>query len=186
MTDASFSPPRPETQKPPKKGGGQGPAADDLGPDNFSEEELRQGIELLFFAYRDFTADPDTILEEWGFGRAHHRVIHFLGRNPEITIGDLLALLRITKQSLNRVLRALLSQGLVAQRTGTRDRRQRHLYLTPTGIALESRLSAPQKARVANAFRTAGPDAIAGFKQVLALLLDAEQRERVLKAISQP
>ncbi len=151
-----------------------------------TEEELRQGIELLFFAYRDFTADPDSILEELGFGRAHHRVIHFLGRNPEITIGDLLVLLRITKQSLNRVLRALLAGGFVGQRTGTRDRRQRHLYLTESGAALEARLSMPQKDRVSKAFVEAGPNAVAGFKKVLAALLDPQERDRVLKAINRP
>lgn len=148
------------------------------------EEELRQGIELLFFAYRDFTADPDSILEEYGFGRAHHRVIHFVGRNPEITMGELLGLLRVTKQSLNRVLQALLGRGFIIQRQGTRDRRQRHLSLTESGIELERRLSAPQRARVAQAYREAGPEAVAGYRKVLAALIDPAGRESAFKMIN--
>src|SRR6266481_2408547 len=109
------------------------------------DEDLRQGIELLFFAYRDFTASPDLILETMQLGRAHHRVIHFVGRNPSITVGELLTLLGITKQSLNRVLQPLLAQGVIAQKPGTRDRRQRHLSLTDKGLELEQRLSAPQR-----------------------------------------
>src|SRR5438132_9505448 len=86
------------------------------------EEEIRQGIELLFFAYRDFTAEPDAILAQYGFGRAHHRVIHFVGRHPLMTVGELLDILRITKQSLNRVLGQLVEQGFITQRPGPRDR----------------------------------------------------------------
>ena len=91
-----------------------------------ADEDLRHGIELLFFAYRDFTSDADAILAEQGFGRAHHRVIHFVGRHPQISVAELLAILRITKQSLGRVLGQLVDQGFIAQATGTRDRRQRH------------------------------------------------------------
>lgn len=148
------------------------------------EEDLRQGIELLMFAYRDFTAGPDAILGAHGLGRAHHRVIHFVGRNPSITVGDLLVLLGITKQSLNRVLQPLLSQGVIAQRPGTRDRRQRQLSLTDKGIELEQRLSAPQRSRVAAAFREAGPEAVAGFRKVLSALIDPSHRESVLAAIN--
>src|ERR1700758_4232167 len=101
------------------------------------EEEVRQGIELLFFAYRDFTAEPDAILEEYGFGRAHHRVVHFVGRRPQMTVGDLLGILKITKQSLNRVLGQLLRQGFIVQHRGVEDRRQRLLELTDTGRELE-------------------------------------------------
>src|ERR1700761_1448529 len=97
------------------------------------EEEVRQGIELLFFAYRDFTAEPDAILARYGFGRAHHRVIHFVGRHPQMTVGELLAILRITKQSLSRVLSELVQQGFVAQYPGRHDRRQRLLELTAEG-----------------------------------------------------
>ncbi|MCH9053130.1 MAG: MarR family transcriptional regulator, partial [Proteobacteria bacterium] len=92
------------------------------------EEELRRGIELLFYAYRDFTAEPDAILARYRFGRAHHRVIYFVGRNPGITVSELLGILRITKQSLSRVLRPLVHEGMIVQRKGTRDRRQRLLH----------------------------------------------------------
>src|SRR5712691_8115746 len=95
-----------------------------------TEDEVRQGIELLFFAYRDFTAEPDAILRQYDFGRAHHRVIHFVGRRPEMTVGELLGILRITKQSLSRVLSQLVQQGFIIQRSGPRDRRQRLLDLT--------------------------------------------------------
>src|SRR5207302_10869783 len=94
------------------------------------DETVRQGIELLFFAYRDFTAEPDAILERYGFGRAHHRVVHFVGRLPQMTVGELLGILRITKQSLNRVLGQLIRQGSIVQHRGTEDRRQRLLALT--------------------------------------------------------
>ena len=110
---------------------------------------MRQGIELLFFAYRDFTAEPDAILEQYGFGRAHHRVVHFVGRHPQMTVGELLGILRITKQSLNRVLGQLVRQGFIIQHRGAQDRRQRLLELTESGRELERRLSEPQRARVA-------------------------------------
>ena len=124
------------------------------------EEEVRQGIELLFFAYRDFTAEPDAILARYGFGRAHHRVIHFVGRHPRITVGELLTILRITKQSLSRVLGQLVRQNFIRQQPGSHDRRQRLLELTPKGRALERRLSEPQRARIANAYREAGPRSV--------------------------
>src|SRR3984885_14747884 len=116
-----------------------------------SDEEVRQGIELLFFAYRDFTAEPDAILEQYGFGRAHHRVVHFVGRHPQMTVGELLEILRITKQSLNR----LLGQGFIVQHRGVEDRRQRLLELTESGRELERQLSEPQRNRVGAAYRKA-------------------------------
>jgi DNA-binding MarR family transcriptional regulator len=148
-----------------------------------TEEEIRQGIELLFYAYRDFTSDPDEILAGYGFGRAHHRVLHFVNRNPGMTVTQLLAILRITKQSLARVLGALIEQGLVRQDRGARDRRQRLLFLTAEGEALERRVSAPQRDRVARAYREAGAEAVAGYRKVLAGLIDERDREGVLKAI---
>lgn len=147
------------------------------------DEELRQGIELMFYAYRDFTSDPDAILKKYRFGRAHHRVIHFVGRNPGITVAGLLRILRITKQSLSRVLGALIEQGYVVQRQGSRDRRQRLLYLTDKGIELEHQLSEPQKARVARAYREAGAEAVAGYRKVLAGLINEAEREAVLDSI---
>lgn len=143
------------------------------------EEAVRQGIELLFFAYRDFTAEPDAILAEYGFGRAHHRVVHFVGRHPQMTVGELLGILRITKQSLNRVLSQLVRQGFVVQHQGAQDRRQRLLELTDKGRELERRLSAPQRARVADAFRAAGGAAVDGFRKVLlGIIADEEDRRR--------
>ena len=143
------------------------------------EDELRQGIELLFFAYRDFTAEPDTILAQYDFGRAHHRVIHFVGRHPQMTVGELLGILRITKQSLSRVLSQLVRQGFIIQRRGARDRRQRLLDLTPKGRELERQLSEPQRARVANAYRQAGTRAVEGFRRVLlGIIADEDDRGR--------
>src|SRR5438034_2058705 len=132
------------------------PGMDQLAP---HEEEVRHGIELLFFAYRDFTAEPDEILARYGFGRAHHRVIHFVGRHPQMTVGELLAILRITKQSLSRVLGQLVRQNFILQQPGSHDRRQRLLELTPKGHDLERQLSEPQRSRIANAYRQAGPRA---------------------------
>lgn len=108
-------------------------------------------IELLFFAYRDFVGDPDRILAEYGFGRAHHRVLHFVDRYPGLTIAELLDILRITKQSLNRVLKDLIEQGYVEQRTGTSDRRQRLLYCTQAGAELAGDLNHVQVRRIARA-----------------------------------
>lgn len=143
-----------------------------------SEEEVRQGIELLFFAYRDFTAEPDEILEQYGFGRAHHRVVHFVGRHPQMTVGELLTILRITKQSLNRVLGQLVRQGFIIQHRGAQDRRQRLLELTDRGRELERQLSEPQRARVAHAFRAAGMSAVEGFRRVLLGIIANEDDRR--------
>ena len=139
---------------------------------------MRDGIELLFFAYRDFTAEPDAILEEYGFGRAHHRVVHFVGRHPQMTVGELLEILRITKQSLNRVLGQLLRQGFIVQHRGVVDRRQRLLELTEGGRELERRLSEPQRARVAAAYRKAGAQSVEGFRKVLLGIIAAEEDRR--------
>jgi DNA-binding MarR family transcriptional regulator len=147
------------------------------------EEELRQGIELLFYAYRDFTAEPDSILARYGFGRAHHRAIHFINRTPGMTVAELLAILRITKQSLSRVLSQLVEEGYVEQRKGTRDRRQRLLYLTDKGRALEREVSEPQRARVAQAYREAGAEAVEGYRKVLLGLINEDDRAAILKSI---
>lgn len=142
------------------------------------EEELRQAIELLYFVYRDFTAEPDAILEGYGYGRAHHRVIYFVGRNPGTTVSELLAILRITKQSLARVLGQLVADGFIVQRTGQQDRRHRLLDLTQTGIELERLLTENQRARFAQAYREAGPEAVQGFRKVMIGLLDQRDRPR--------
>lgn len=131
------------------------------------EEQLRLAQDLLFFAYRDFTGAADEVLDELGLGRAHHRVLHFVGRNPGISVGELLGILRITKQSLARVLSALVEQDLVIQAPGRNDRRQRLLHLTDAGRALERRLFDRQRERLLAAFREAGGPAVDGFRRVL-------------------
>ena len=141
-----------------------------------TDDQIRRGIEAMFFAYRGFTADPDRILAERGLGRAHHRALHFIGRDPGSTVNALLAVLGVTKQSLNRVLRALVAQGLVESRVGKRDKRERHLFLTPEGAALERELSDAQRARMRRAYRAAGPQAVSGFRQVLEAMMDPDQR----------
>ncbi|MFT6530994.1 MAG: DNA-binding MarR family transcriptional regulator [Limimaricola cinnabarinus] len=143
-----------------------------------TDEQLRKGIEAMFFAYRGFTADPDRILEGREMGRAHHRAIHFIHRSPGTTVSNLMALLGVTKQSLNRVLRALIAAGLVEARVGRRDRRERHLHLTEEGARLERELSDAQRERMRAAYRTAGPVAVAGFRQVLEAMMDDESRRQ--------
>jgi DNA-binding MarR family transcriptional regulator len=143
------------------------------------EDALRHGIELLFYAYRDFTAEPDAILADLGLGRAHHRVLYFVGRNPGITVNRLLGILKITKQSLGRVLGALVCQGYVARATGPEDRRQRLLTLTDKGLTLEARLTENQRARIARAYREAGAEAVAGYQRVLIGIVNAEERARL-------
>ncbi|MEP1199825.1 MULTISPECIES: MarR family winged helix-turn-helix transcriptional regulator [unclassified Tateyamaria] len=141
-----------------------------------TDEQLRQGIEAMFFAYRGFTADPDRILTDMAYGRAHHRAIHFINRAPGTTVNNLLNILGVTKQSLNRVLRTLIADGLVESRVGRIDKRERHLYLTDEGRLLEGRLSDAQRARMRAAFRDAGPEAVAGFRQVLEAMMDSEMQ----------
>ncbi len=142
------------------------------------EEELRQGIELVYFAYRDFTAEPDEILAKFDFGRAHHRVIYFVGRNPGMTVSDLLDILRITKQSLSRVLGQLVREDFITQRAGTRDRRQRLLELTPKGVILERQLTETQRTRIAAAYRAAGAEAVEGYRKVLLGMINEEDRRK--------
>ncbi|RBI85425.1 MarR family transcriptional regulator [Rhodosalinus halophilus] len=141
-----------------------------------TDEQLRQGIEAMFFAYRGFTADPDRILADYGYGRAHHRALHFINGAPGTTVNNLLSILGVTKQSLNRVLRTLIADGLVESRVGRSDKRERHLYLTERGEALERQLSDAQRARMRAAYRAAGPEAVAGFRTVLEAMMDPEMR----------
>ncbi|HEY9019989.1 MAG: MarR family transcriptional regulator [Paracoccaceae bacterium] len=143
-----------------------------------TDEQLRQGIEAMFFAYRGFTADPDRILAGMAYGRAHHRAIHFINRAPGTTVNNLLILLGVTKQSLNRVLRTLVEDGLVESKVGKSDKRERHLYLTEAGEALERKLSDAQRARMRAAYRAAGPQAVAGFRQVLEAMMDNDLRRK--------
>jgi DNA-binding MarR family transcriptional regulator len=141
-----------------------------------TDEQLRKGIEAMYFAYRGFTADPDRILDSHDYGRAHHRALHFINRSPGTTVNNLLGLLGVTKQSLNRVLRTLIEDGLVESRIGREDKRQRHLHLTECGRGLERQLADAQAARMRAAYRQAGPEAVAGFRTVLEAMMDADLR----------
>ena len=136
-------------------------------------------MELLFFAYRDFISDPDTMLAALGMGRAHHRVIHFTGRHPGLKVSELLSILGITKQSLGRVLRELIDRGYVYQEEGDRDRRQRLLFLTEKGRRLHDELAAPQVERLSRALEEAGPGAAEAFGGVLLAMTDAAGRDMV-------
>jgi DNA-binding MarR family transcriptional regulator len=142
------------------------------------EEELRQGIELLFYAYRDFTEVADQMLAQYNFGRAHHRVIYFVSRNPGITVSDLLSILKITKQSLSRVLGQLVREGFIEQKTGVQDRRQRLLTLTEKGEALERELTEQQRALIAAAYREAGAESVEGFRKVMLGMMEEKDRKR--------
>lgn len=143
------------------------------------EEELRLAQDLLYFGYREFTAGADAILSELDMGRAHHRVLHFVGRRPGITVGELLAILGITKQSLGRVLTPLVEQGYVTQSPGRSDRRQRLLALTEKGAALERRLFERQRETIMRAYREAGPAAVDGFRRVMRGLMGPETRAQL-------
>jgi DNA-binding MarR family transcriptional regulator len=141
-------------------------------------------IELLFFAYRDFVSDPDHVLAALRFGRAHHRVLHFVNRNPGIKVADLLDILKITKQSLGRVLKQMIDQGYVEQREGPQDRRQRLLYVTAKGEALALRLARLQTGRISDALAQLGPGAHDAARRFLAAMIDEDERERVLRLIA--
>lgn len=146
-------------------------------------EHLVELVELLFFAYRDFTSDPDDILSTIGFGRAHHRVLHFVGRNPGMTVAELLDILKITKQSLGRVLRQLVEENYVVQQEGSLDRRQRLLYLTPRGKDLHRQLIAPQLRRIERALSLCGEDD-KGFRDMLLAMIDASGRDQLRTILS--
>ena len=143
-----------------------------------TDEQVRKGIEAMFFAYRGFTADPDRILSGLEYGRAHHRAVHFINRSPGLTVSNLLALLGVTKQSLNRVLRTLFDDGMVEARVGRTDKRERRLHLTDKGAALERSLSDAQRARMRTAYRAAGPQAVHGFRTVLEAMMDPDMRRQ--------
>jgi DNA-binding MarR family transcriptional regulator len=141
-------------------------------------------IELLFFAYRDFVGDPDEVLEKLGFGRAHHRVLHFVNRNPGMKVAELLDVLKITKQSLGRVLKQLIDEGYVVQKAGANDRRQRLLYASPAGEALAMKLAGLQALRIKRVLADLSPDTREAARRFLAGMIDAQDRERVLRLIA--
>jgi DNA-binding MarR family transcriptional regulator len=140
-------------------------------------------IELLFFAYRDFVGDPDQLLDKLGFGRAHHRVLHFVNRNPGMKVAELLDVLKITKQSLGRVLKQLIDQGYVVQKEGA-DRRQRLLYVSAAGEALALKLASLQTARIGRVLDQLGPDGREIARRFLAGMIGEEDRESVLRLIA--
>jgi len=148
------------------------------------EEELRLAQDLLFFGYRDFTAGADEILAELGMGRAHHRVLHFVNRNPAIKVANLLDILKITKQSLGRVLKQLVDQGYVVQKEGENDRRQRLLFVTPKGEQLAMKLAGLQTERIARALAEFGPNAHEAARRFLVAMIDADGRDGVQKLIA--
>lgn len=137
-------------------------------------------IELLFFAYRDFTSDPDEILAQYDFGRAHHRVVHFVNRRPGLTVAELLDVLKITKQSLARVLRQLIDTGHIVQVQGPRDRRQRELYPTARGRALAVEMATPQTHRIAAALAEAGPENRVTIERFLMAMVNPELRAQIM------
>jgi DNA-binding MarR family transcriptional regulator len=148
-----------------------------------TDDQLRHGVELMFFAYRDMVSDADRILEERAYGRAHHRCLHFIWRRQGLSVAELLDILGVTKQSLNRVLRHLMEDGLVSSSVGEIDRRQRCLRLTAEGETLVRRLADAQNARMRRVYMEAGPEAVRGFRQVLAGMIDAERRDAVLDLV---
>src|SRR5580658_1460867 len=172
MADISFTAP----SKPRSTAAPGDPAAD-------AREPHWDLIELLFFAYRDFVGDPDQVLERLGFGRAHHRVLHFVNRNPGMKVAELLDVLKITKQSLGRVLKQLIDEGYVAQKEGA-DRRQRLLYVSPAGEALALKLANLQTARIGRVLDELGPEGRETARRFLAGMIGEEDRESVLRLIA--
>ncbi len=142
-----------------------------------TDSEAAELVEMLFFAYRDFVADADDLLEALDFGRAHHRVLHFVGRSPGMSVAQLLDILRITKQSLSRVLKDLLEQGYVIQKEGPEDRRQRLLYLTAEGTALWQKLITPQMRRFRDAAQHLGEDDGSLYRELFLQLINPENRD---------
>ena len=154
---------------PDAKFAGAAPAASPL---YLRDEELKQGVDLLFFASRDISAHGEAELRAAQLGRAHARALTFIARNPGLSVAELLAILKVTKQSLNRVLNDLLEGGYVERKAGMRDRRMRQLRLTPKGAALEEAIWEARRPRLVRAFREAGPEAVQGFRRVLLSLVE--------------
>ncbi|MEM7570416.1 MAG: MarR family transcriptional regulator [Pseudomonadota bacterium] len=146
-------------------------------------EELRRAADLLFYAHRDFSRLGETALGDMGLGAADHRALHVIGRNPNITVSALMALLKVTKQSLHRTLKQLLAAGMITQSVGREDRRQKLMALTPQGQALVDKIEAEQHSRITQAYRHAGPRAIASFWEILLFLTDPKDREQIRKSL---
>jgi DNA-binding MarR family transcriptional regulator len=160
-------------------------------PQTRPASELRQRqaapldlIELFFFAYRDFIGDADRVLERYGFGRAHHRVLHFVDRRPGLAIAELLDILKITKQSLNRVLKQLLDEGFVEARAGANDRRRRLLHPTQKGAALARELADLQSQRILRAMNALAPEERESAQAFLIAMINAEDRPAALARLA--
>jgi DNA-binding MarR family transcriptional regulator len=160
------------------------PPVDDADDIDHAAEPPWDLIELFFFAYRDFVGDPDEVLTKLQFGRAHHRVLHFVNRNPGMKVAELLDILKITKQSLGRVLKQLIDEGYVIQKEGDKDRRQRLLYVTAKGEALALKLAGLQATRISRALAELGPGAQAEAARFLAAMIDPDNRDGVLRFIA--
>lgn len=161
----------------PGTGPGPAPPAEPVSP------ALVSFMELFYFAYRNFTGDPDAILERYGFGRAHHRVLHFVHRNPGLKVAELLDVLKITKQSLARVLKELREKGFITQRPGPDDLRERRLYLTPKGVRLTDKLTELQVRRIAGALREAGGEAHEVTRRFLLAMIEPQERDQVASLV---
>lgn len=155
----------------------------DMHSDN-ADADVTSLIELLFFAYRDFVSDPDVILQEYGFGRAHHRVVHFVARNPGISVAELLDILQITKQSLARVLKQLVETGFIVQQQGAQDRRQRLLFTTDKGTELFNQLREPQSRRIHRALEHLDAQDREGAERFLSFLVNEDERSLVQRVSS--
>ena len=162
-----------------RRNASQRDGAEDGTDKGLGRPDLITHVELLFFAYRDFTGDPDAVLAQYGFGRAHHRVLHFVHRNPGLRVANLLEILKITKQSLARVLKQLIGEGFIAQKAGAEDRRERLLYATLKGARLAERLTTLQVKRVEAALQAAGPDAEVATKRFLLAMIAEGDRAQV-------
>jgi DNA-binding MarR family transcriptional regulator len=147
-----------------------------ISPFFLNDKEIRKIIELVFFSYRDFTAGPDQILEKLNFGRAHHRVIYFVGKKEQITIKELLGVLKITKQSLSRVLNQLVKEGFIVVSTGL-DKRTKNLSLTSRGIDLENELSTIQIQKIKKVINNFNQEDIDGFKKILYEMIEIDNKK---------
>jgi DNA-binding MarR family transcriptional regulator len=147
-----------------------------ISPFFLNDKEIRKIIELVFFSYRDFTAGPDQILEKLNFGRAHHRVIYFVGKKDKITIKELLGVLKITKQSLSRVLNQLVKEGFIVVSTGL-DKRTKNLSLTSSGLSLENKLSTIQIQKIKRVINNFNQEDIDGFKKILYEMIEIDNKK---------
>ena len=147
-----------------------------ISPFFLNDKEIRKIIELVFFSYRDFTAGPDQVLEKLNFGRAHHRVIYFVGKKDKITIKELLGVLKITKQSLSRVLNQLVKEGFIVVSTGL-DKRTKNLSLTSSGLNLENELSTIQIQKIKKVINIFNQQDIDGFKKILYEMIEIDNKK---------